>query len=89
MNSTQQLQKCVDMLAEKYVAALRGAKVICFVRHYEIWSHEYHSLAVGSYSYLLVYLGYVAITKQVLGFNDLMPIIYLCAFNSATVARVL
>jgi hypothetical protein len=64
MTQTQVLQTCVDMLAG-YVPALAGAKVICFVHQYEIWSDESHSLFLGSYPSALLWLGCAAFTKQV------------------------
>ncbi len=98
MNQKQALQQAVDMLAHKYVPALRGAKVIRFDHQYEIWVQGTHDesgmpqlkcMAVGSYSYCLMYLGCVALLGRVQPFNTVPPLIFTLVCDSAAKAGVL
>ncbi len=89
MNRTQELQYLVDGLAEKHVPALRGARVIHFVRHYEIWLGHSNCLAVGSFDYCLMFLGCVALTKQVRGFKEFSQPVFVRVCGLAVAAGVL
>lgn len=89
MSQTQQLQSYIDWLAENHVPALRGAKVISFVRQFEVWINPHTTLVVGSYGTVLIWLGCVALSKRVRSYEHFQPHILHAVILSAEHAGVL
>lgn len=89
-SQAKQLQTYVNWLAENYVPALRGAKVICFLRQFEVWHPAgFTTLVVGSHGTVMVWLGCVALTKHVRSYAHIQPEILHVVIWSAERAKVL
>lgn len=89
MSQTQQLQTYIDWLAERYVPALRGAKVISFVHQFEVWINPHTTLVVGSYGTVMLWLGCVALTKRLRSYEHYQPHVLHTVICSAEHAGVL
>lgn len=85
----QQLQIYVDWLAKNHVPALQGAKVICFVRQFEVWINPHTTLVVGSYGTVMLWLGCVALTKRLRSYEHFQPHVLHAVVRSAERAGVL
>lgn len=94
MNRTRELQHLVDTLADKYIPALAGAKVICFGQTYEVWmppstKAPSFTAVAGGCGTILLWLGCVALTGKVHKYEYFSPYIVSMVIRSAEVAGVL
>lgn len=88
MTQAEQLQKCVDFVAQS-VPALAGAKVKTFGQIFEVWTSPQSAAVVGSHGTVMLWLGCVALTGRVYPYPQYEPFIVQAVVHSAERAGVI